>query len=371
MKNIYLQIPQNQSDIEGMVLATVVRTSGSVPQKPGNSALFDSNGLVCGTVGGGVLEGRVADIAKKSVLSKKSALYRFNLDNSVPSGEDALCGGTATILIDSSLTENLETFSGIRKSAGLRTSGVLVTMVSNIFAESVSVKRFWMTGDSRPSIPREILSGIKTEVIKMIKRSEDDGFKEIEILVPDKTTATLVFLQSVIPPPRLIIAGAGHIGKALSKIGQMLDFDITVIDDRAEYANSGNIPSADHIITGDIGKEISETDKGNDTYIVIVTRGHKNDADALKACINSSAAYIGMIGSRNKVAAMHHDFITNKWATEEQWKKIHAPVGLDINSKSVEEIAVSIAAQLIQIKNRPSAGMYMASAGSEIRHRKK
>jgi xanthine dehydrogenase accessory factor len=161
----------------------------------------------------------------------------------------------------------------------------------------------------------------------------------------------LLLLEPVIPSPRLIIAGAGHIGRALSQIGSMLDFEVTIIDDRPEFANTDNIPSANHIITADIGDSINRIEKGDDTYFVIVTRGHRDDGKALKACIGSDAAYIGMIGSKTKVALMRREFIEEGWATEEQWGKIFAPIGLDIKSKTVEEIAVSIAAQLIQIKN--------------------
>ena len=131
----------------------------------------------------------------------------------------------------------------------------------------------------------------------------------------------------------------------------MLDFEITVIDDRPEFANPENIPFANHIVVDDIGKAISRIDKSRDTFIVIVTRGHKDDGDALRACIDSDAAYIGMIGSKSKVALKRMEFIEKGWATPEQWDKIHAPVGVDIRSKTVEEIAVSIAAQLIQVKN--------------------
>ena len=131
----------------------------------------------------------------------------------------------------------------------------------------------------------------------------------------------------------------------------MLDFEITVIDDRPEFANPENIPLANHIIADDIGKTIRRIDKTRDTFIVIVTRGHKDDSNALKACIDSDAAYIGMIGSKNKVALMRRDFIEKGWATQELWDKIYTPVGIDIGSKTVEEIAVSIAAQLIQVKN--------------------
>ena len=91
--------------------------------------------------------------------------------------------------------------------------------------------------------------------------------------------------------------------------------------------------------------------KGNDTFVVIVTRGHKDDAAALKHCIGSALAYTGMIGSKNKIASMKVNFIENGWATAELWDTIHAPVGIDIKSRTVEEIAISIAAQLVLVRN--------------------
>jgi xanthine dehydrogenase accessory factor len=132
----------------------------------------------------------------------------------------------------------------------------------------------------------------------------------------------------------------------------MLDFEVTVIDDRPEYANSENITDAHHVLVKNIGEALIELKKKNDTYVVIVTRGHKDDATALKPCLGSELAYIGMIGSKNKIAAMRKSFIKNGFATAEQWDKIHAPVGLAINSQTVEEIAVSIAAQLVLVRNR-------------------
>jgi len=96
---------------------------------------------------------------------------------------------------------------------------------------------------------------------------------------------------------------------------------------------------------------MQEIERNNDTFIVIVTRGHNNDAEALKPCIGTGAAYIGMIGSRAKTAKMHKDFIKNKWATEDQWSRIFTPIGLEIGSKTVEEIGISIAAQLVMIRN--------------------
>ena len=96
---------------------------------------------------------------------------------------------------------------------------------------------------------------------------------------------------------------------------------------------------------------MDEMDTGKDTYVVIVTRGHKDDAEALKPCFGKNLAYTGMIGSRNKIAAMRQKFIDSGWASADQWSQIHAPVGLQIKSQTVEEIAVSIAAELVMVRN--------------------
>lgn len=351
MKNIYLQIPLEKPDNSNLVLATVTRTEGSTPQKPGSSALFNQSGLIAGTIGGGILEGKVQKIAQESLFSKKPGHYIFRLDNSVSEGEDALCGGKISVLIDPGLSGHIPVFEALRKSSEARIPGVLITYITKDDSDKMSIDRYWTTDFERELIPAELKPVIIPEISILISDSDSYDFRELKLPEQGDEPSRLLFLEPVIPPPRLIIAGAGHIGKALSQIASMLDFEITVIDDRSEFANSENIPYANQVITGDIGNAISQVEKGNDTYIVIVTRGHKDDTDALKACIGSGAAYIGMIGSKNKINLMCREFISNSWATQNQWDKVFAPIGLEIKSKTVEEIAVSIAAQLVKVKN--------------------
>jgi xanthine dehydrogenase accessory factor len=351
MKNIYLKIPLNAPDIYDMVLATVTRTEGSTPQKSGSSALFNQHGLLAGTIGGGILEGKVQKTARQALQSKEPVLYHFRLDNSVSNGEDALCGGEISVLIDPFLSEYIPVFKAIIKSVEARIPGILMTMVTKADNDKVIISRYWITETLRKFIPDELKPVIEPEISSLLSGSDSYDFREILLTGNGEEPSRRVYLEPVIPPSRLIIAGAGHIGKALSQVGSMLDFEITVIDDRPEFANTENIPFANHIVVDDIGKAMRRIDKRSDTFIVIVTRGHKDDGEALRACIDSDAAYIGMIGSKNKVALKRREFIEKGWATQEQWDKIHAPVGVEIKSKTVEEIAVSIAAQLIQVKN--------------------
>jgi xanthine dehydrogenase accessory factor len=351
MKNIYLQILEHENPGELLVLATVVRTHGSTPRKPGSSALFGKAGLLAGTIGGGVVEGRVQKYALEAGASKKSGLFRFDMANDISRKEEAICGGEISVLIDANLRNYSFVFDQLRSSLEHGIRGVLITMVTRYSEETVLINRYWMTMDSIPELPEEFAGRIKKEVSAILEQNHPDEYCELELSIPDEEPASLFFLEAVFPNEKLVIAGAGHIGRALAHIASLLDFQVTVIDDRAEYANIENIPDADHIIVDDIGKALAGLSKIRDTYVVIVTRGHKDDAEALKPCIGSDLAYIGMIGSRSKVASMKNSFIQNGWADAGQWEKIFAPVGVDIKSETVEEIAVSIAAQLVLVRS--------------------
>jgi xanthine dehydrogenase accessory factor len=351
MKNIYLQLLEHHSDISSLVLATVTRTHGSTPQKPGSSALFDKNGLISGTVGGGVVEGRVQKLALIANVSKKSGHFRFNLANDISNKEEAICGGQISVLLDANLQNYLSVFEQLGQSINSRFPGVLVTMVTGLTEDAVLINRYWMTTSFKPPIPEEFLEKIEPVVSEMILRGDPSDYREMNLSIPDEEPSSLFFLEPVFPQEHLVIAGAGHIGRALAHLADLLDFEVTVLDDRPEYANLVNIPEADHIIVNDIGESLKELKKTNDTYVVIVTRGHKDDAAALKPCIGSDLAYTGMIGSLNKIASMRVNFIQNGWATAKQWDTVHSPVGLDIKSRTVEEIAISIAAQLVLVRN--------------------
>jgi xanthine dehydrogenase accessory factor len=349
MKNIFLKIPELCHSCQGLVLATVTGTRGSTPQKPGSSAIFDTGALITGTIGGGIVEGRITELAAECSRSKRSGWFTHHLDNDISNKDDAICGGEITILIDGNPCLHLDVFKEISDSITAKIPGILISIVSMEDNGNLSIVRQWMTADKFPAFREEAIVKIRSEASDILSSAVPE-FRQTEILVQGEKPQ-IVLLEPVFPQKQLIIAGAGHIGKALSHLGKLLDFDVTVIDDRKEFANLDNLPDADTIIAGEIGLAMKEINKGRDTYIVIVTRGHNDDAEALKPCIGSGAAYIGMIGSRVKVARMKDEFIKNRWASEEQWKQIFSPVGLDIKSKTVEEIALSIAAQLVLARN--------------------
>lgn len=351
MKNVYLQLLDQQFNNNTLVLATVTSTTGSTPQKPGTSALFGKKGLISGTIGGGIVEGKVQEIASGAVLTKESGHYHFNLANDISAIDEAICGGRISILLDANIQNSIPVFELIKQSIACRIPGVLITMVTGVKENKIHIKRYWMSESYKPQLPIQFMNLIEPTIISLLSASNSLDYKDLELSIPGEEPSHLFFLEPIFPLAKLVIAGAGHIGKTLAHLGRILNFEVTVIDDRPEYANSENIPDADLIIVKNIGEAMQELNKRDDTYVVILTRGHKDDASALKPCIGSGLAYTGMIGSKNKIMAMRTNFIENGWSTSEQWADIHAPVGLNIKSQTVEEIAVSIAAQLIQVRN--------------------
>ena len=349
MKNIYLQIFDKQPVNESMALATITATTGSTPQKPGSSALFGLSGLISGTVGGGILEAKVQQLAREAILLKKSGFYHFSLDNDISQPEEAICGGKASILIDAVLSDHKVVFEQIGKSMMQRVPGILATRVTGSGNNQVSVHRTWIKRGEETSLPPGYSPEVAQSIAKLLMEGNWGDFSEFYLPGPGKDE--MLFLEPVIPFPRLVIAGAGHIGRALAHLGNLLGFEVMVVDERADYANPDKIPDADQVLAEDIGHAMQSLKKTADTYIVIVTRGHKNDADALRSCIGSGVAYIGMIGSKKKIALMRRNFLEEGWASPDQWDSVYAPIGLDIHSESVQEIAVSIAAQLIAVRN--------------------
>ncbi|MBE0712537.1 MAG: XdhC family protein [Candidatus Aminicenantes bacterium] len=328
---------------KGLALATIVEAEGSTPQVTGASAVFSAAGLVAGTVGGGLLEARVESIAGQALRDGKARLATIRLDADPADMEGAICGGAARVLIDPGVGRERAVFElaldGFRK----RRHGYFVAGIHPVEGDVVIVERVWLPIDAPWDPEKRGLAGVVLGI-------DDMEAASWPCLVKDE--GRLAFIELVRPLPRLIIAGAGHVGRALARLGSLLDFSVTVIDDRPEFANAQNVPEADEIIVGDIGDSVRDIEDSQDNYFVIVTRGHRKDAEALQAAIRRPSAYLGMIGSKRKIEIMHGEFLESGRAAAAEWDKVHAPIGIEIGSKTVEEIAVSIAAELVLVRSK-------------------
>jgi xanthine dehydrogenase accessory factor len=350
--NIYSELVEIIERKQPCVLATVSSTTGSAPQVPGSSAVFGENGLMAGTVGGGKVEFSILKQATKALSAKKSGYFHFSLNDDLTDEDSSICGGSMNIFIDAAPEIHLAAFKALTESISKRIPGILVSLLKSNVIGKMDLERIWVAAENFRNVSGKLHKDVVQKLEEMLREPKAGDFSVIVEHTSPEFEDNYTFLECVVPLPQLIIAGAGHVGKALAHMGKLLDFEVTVWDDRPEFANKENLPAANKILYGEMEKALGEIVPGRDTFIVIVTRGHKNDSEVLKHFIRSGAGYIGMMGSRKKVVQVREHFLRNGWATSEQWEKVYTPIGLPIHSKTVQEIAVSIAAQLVQVRSQ-------------------
>jgi len=322
-------------------LASVVKSSGSTPQKAGAKALFEPDGPIHGTLGGGCLEAEARRRALQALDDGDRLLFDLSLDDDYGWDDGLICGGQVRVAVDPDVARNVPAYTSAIESLARRERGILVTPVA-ISDEAVGEAR-WISASNLDEESNAVQLREALEKEKPLHVTSENGE---------------LFVEPVIPSPHLIIAGGGHVGQAVAYQADRLGFEVTVIDDRPMYSDAARFPDACETICGPIAEEVAKQVFTPDTYMLIVTRGHRNDGVVLQACINEPAAYIGLIGSRRKIHLIRKGFIKDGIATEEQFARVFAPVGLDIGAISVEEIATSITAQLIAIRrNKKGSGV--------------
>ncbi len=163
-----------------------------------------------------------------------------------------------------------------------------------------------------------------------------------------------VFVEPVIPAPRAFIFGGGHVSKSLSKVAQLAGFETVIIDDREAFANKERFPEADEIYSGDYEDVFPKLITHSSSYIVIVTRGHRDDMRVLRWAVGTEAKYICMIGSKRKTISVVHT-LEQEGFKREQFERIFAPMGLEIGAVTPEEIAVSVVAEMIAVRRAPAS----------------
>lgn len=183
------------------------------------------------------------------------------------------------------------------------------------------------------------------EAEELIKKAGNAA--DLNVLTVD---GSKIFREKIEQAPELVLCGGGHISLPLARLGEMLGFRVTVIDDRHEFANETRFPMADRILCAPFEEALKRLQSGKNTYFVVITRGHSYDRVCLETILRRDHAYAGMIGSAGKVRAVM-EALAQKGFQKELLDSVHAPIGLQINAETPEEIAVCIAAELIQTKN--------------------
>jgi xanthine dehydrogenase accessory factor len=174
-----------------------------------------------------------------------------------------------------------------------------------------------------------------------------------------------VFVEPVLPAANLYLFGAGHVALSLYRVARIAGFDVTVIDDRESYANRERFPEARDIYAADFDKAMAQLAPSESSFIVIVTRGHRDDMRVLRWAVEQPVRYLGMIGSKRKVLSIYKE-LEKEGISRQKFERVHAPVGLDIGAITPEEIAVAITAEMIAVRRHADIGVRsMRYAGKE------
>jgi xanthine dehydrogenase accessory factor len=327
---------------ESFVLAVIVSRSGSAPRAVGTRMIIRRDGSIMGTIGGGILEARVQDLARSVFDERKSVVSKFVLSAEDASRMGMICGGQVQVFtqfVDASQISNLRLCREILTTLRSRKRAWLITEIpSNGLGqeapEQVLVRSDGSHGGRLDSSTVEALTAHAS-----VSQPE---------LIPHQDRRFLV--ESLCHEGTVFIFGAGHISQKLAPLTGLVGFQTVVLDDRHEFANRERFETADDVIVLDTferamdGLEIDE-----DSYLVLVTRGHSHDKTVLKQALETRAGYIGMIGSRRKRDAIY-DALCKEGLPRQELARVCSPIGLDIGAETPEEIAVSIAAELIQVR---------------------
>ena len=244
----------------------------------------------------------------------------------------------------------LEFTQAISDALNARKGAALTTVVAVKGRPAVKVaSKMALTSDGRqtgslgdPDLDARVLQDVQ-ELLKTRKL----GTRTYE-LAPGATAD--VFFELFLPPPSLIVVGAGHIAVPLAAMGKMLDYEVVVIDDRTTFANKSRFPTADHILVDDYETAINGLDLGPSSFVVLVTRGHRHDVLSLRKVIQKDLGYVGMIGSRRRVYAVLK-LLKDEGVTLADLGKVRAPIGIDIGAQTPAEIAICILAEIIDVWN--------------------
>ncbi len=312
MQEIFDKMREGLDAGKDMVLAVILEASGSTPRGKGAAMLSGRRGLLAGSIGGGALEGAALRRVRQCLEEKRSEKLQFLLDSGALRTPEEIatgmiCGGEVSLW--------LQYIDASREGSHRLAKDALSVMKDG----GKAFLRF----------------DLQTQEISVAMREVSEG--------PD------VFFIPFGPAERAVLFGAGHVAQALAPILKSVDFRVVVMDDRPEFADPSLFPEAAQVICGDFRHLSTFFTLCESDYAVVVTSGHQHDFEVEEQILQQELAYIGVIGSRKKTAAVNAK-LRAAGITEAQLAKVHTPIGLSIGAVTPAEIAVSIAAEMIQVR---------------------
>lgn len=345
MKALFQKICEVIHAGQPVALATIVATKGSLPMSKRAKMLVFQDGSILGTVGGGMLEATVIQEARHVLHAGSPKMLAIDLTSDQIEAEGLTCGGTVEILVECfspemphAVMQEIADISAAAQSAMMAT--LLDEPISRkmvIRADGTSVGTF-----GNAVIDREILRRAQPHI--------GQEYVETRTVEIAGQPPMRVFFETMLPHPTAYVFGGGHVSLFLSKILHFIGFDFVVIDDREQFANAARFPEAKACIAHDFAGVFERLALDpHSSYIIILTRGHASDMIVLEQALRANVKYIGMIGSKRKVK-LFMEHLQEHGVSQTQLEKIHAPIGMEIGADTPEEIAISIAAELIRIR---------------------
>jgi xanthine dehydrogenase accessory factor len=349
MKDIYSEIIEALEKKEKVALATLITRVGSAPRAVGAKYLIKGDGTSVGSIGGGCVEAEVWQEAQKVMQKERGGILHFELTSEQLAEGGLICGGNIDIFLEPLREDFLNIYqeaARIRQKGG---SAILATLVSvdGDFPKGEGSKILIKTSGEKVG---SLLGGVELE--KKILGEGEVTVKEKKpkvLVLISENRKTEILLEPVSSEPTVYIFGGGHISEQLAPLAKKVHFKVVVIDDREMFANQERFPEVDEVIVSEFEKCFDQFNMDDSSYIVIVTRGHLYDGFVLEQAVKTTARYIGMIGSKKKIKTLYQNLM-KKGISKEALKRVHAPIGLEINSETPEEIAVSIVAELIKVR---------------------
>jgi len=350
MKEIYPKIIELFHDDRFSVLATIIRQAGPTPRGIGTKCLIMEDGSFDGTIGGGIIEANV--IAGAAEVFDKGLPVRlsFSLDGSDVAETDMLCGGDVEVFLEPVSPKYINHLSIFEKAFHISNrggAGFIATVISEDTWKWGDVPKMFV--DKEGKRIGSLLSGqdMDDTLVKKMDTLIDSRQPSLLTLEDDTGNPVDIFVEPLASKPVLYVFGGGHVSEQMVPLAARVDFRVVVIDDRLEYANKIKFPDATEVHQFSFDGVMKRLPVDESSYLVIVTRGHRQDKDVLAQALKTDAKYIGMIGSSRKRNIIFEKLIEEGFGKEE-FLRVCSPIGLEIGAETPQEIAVSIVAELIK-----------------------
>ena len=346
MREILAETIKWLSQGQAVAWATVVSNSGSTPRQAGSRMAVNPQGELVGSVGGGKLEADTLQLVEELLPKAGRGVLEFQLTGKDARETDMICGGDATILVESLLPDDLALVREIDQRVGQEGRTYMVTRVTgkeNAFSAShlLGGPEGWLAGELSSPVVRSLDAKTLAKLGK-------------PMLLQGGAPGELFLVEQFGPQSRLILFGGGHVALEVAWLADRLDFEVVVVDDREEFANRERFPMAQKTIACPMDQAIDQISFGQGCYVVILTRGHMHDLEVLAQILERETTYTGMIGSRRKRNMIFAE-LERRGVPQSVLAKVHAPIGIKMPAETPAEIAVSIAAELIAVRAEQQA----------------